>query len=66
MLPEIMVFNGWTSLEQLIDHLKSMNEVLSSEFEELQNKVDKLERENEILKENLRSMMEGTDYEQSC
>lgn len=66
MLPEIMMFNGWTSLEQIIDYLKDMNLVLESEFTELQETVKRLEIENEMLRQELKTIMEGTENEQSC
>ena len=66
MLPEIMMFNGWTSLEQIIDYLKNMNLVLESEFTELQETVKRLEIENEMLRQELKTIMEGTENEQSC
>lgn len=66
MLPEIMMFDGWTSLKQIIDYLKDMNLVLESEFTELQETVKRLEIENEMLRQELKTIMEGTENEQSC
>ena len=66
MLPEIMMFNGWTSLQQIIDYLKDMNLVLESEFTKLQETVKRLEIENEMLRQELKTIMEGTENEQSC
>lgn len=63
MLPEIMMFNGWTSLEKIIDYLKDMNLVLENEFQDLQQKVERLEFENEILRQELKTIMEGTKDE---
>jgi len=63
MLPEIMMFNGWTSLEKIIDYLKDMNLVLENEFQDLQQKVERLEFENKILRQKLKTIMEGTKDE---
>lgn len=63
MLPEIMMFNGWTSLEKIINYLKDINLVLENEFQDLQQKVERLEFENEILRQELKTIMEGTKHE---